>query len=139
VLVRAEESAIGEPILVTQRDVREVQLAKGAIATGIRTLMEYAEVSEEDLDSIVLAGAFGNYMRKESAVAVGLVPGLPLGKIRSVGNAAGEGAKLALISTEMRSEADEIARSMEYIELTTHPGFQDRFSEELMFGCALDS
>ena len=139
VLIPAEDSGTGEPILVTQRDVREVQLAKGAIATGIRTLMEHAGVSEEDLDSIVLAGAFGNYMRKESAVAVGLVPGIPLDRIRSVGNAAGEGAKLALISTDMRSEADEIARSVEYIELTTHPGFQERFSEELMFGCALDS
>jgi uncharacterized 2Fe-2S/4Fe-4S cluster protein (DUF4445 family) len=137
VLVPAAESGTGEPILVTQRDVREVQLAKGAIATGIRTLMEYAGIAEEDLESIVLAGAFGNYMRKESAVAAGLIPSISLDKIRSVGNAAGEGAKLALISTDMRLEADEIARSVEYIELTTHPGFQDRFSEELMFGCSI--
>ncbi len=139
VLVPAGESGIGEPVLVTQRDVREVQLAKGAIATGIRTLMEHADVSEDDLDCVVLAGAFGNYMRKESAVAAGLIPGVPLDKIRSVGNAAGEGAKLALVSIDMRREADEIARSVEYIELTTHPGFQDRFSEELMFGCAADA
>lgn len=139
VLVRAEDSATGEPILVTQPDVREVQLAKGAIATGIRTLLEHADVALEDLDSVVLAGAFGNYMRKESAVAAGLIPDVPLEKIRSVGNAAGEGAKLALVSVDMRSEADEIARLVEYIELTTHPGFQDRFSEELMFGCSLDA
>lgn len=139
VLVPAEESGIGEPILVSQRDVREVQLAKGAIATGIRTLLEHAGVALEDLDSLVLAGAFGNYMCKESAVAAGLIPGVPVEKIRSAGNAAGEGAKLALISMDMRSEADEIGRSVEYIELTTHPGFQDRFSEELMFGCAADA
>lgn len=139
VLVLAEDSAVGEPIVVTQRDVREVQLAKGAIATGIRTLMEHAGVALEELDSLVLAGAFGNYMRRESAVAAGLIPAVPMEKIRSVGNAAGEGAKLALVSMDMRSEADEIARSVEYIELTTHPGFQDRFSEELMFGCAADA
>ncbi|MBP6964312.1 MAG: DUF4445 domain-containing protein [Armatimonadetes bacterium] len=138
-LVRAEESANGKPIVVTQRDVREVQLAKGAIATGIRTLMECGGVGPEDLGSVVLAGAFGNYMRKESAVALGLIPDVPLGLVHSIGNAAGEGAKLALLSTEIFAEADEIAESVEYIELTIHPGFQDRFSEELMFGCSADA
>lgn len=136
VLVTAEESGNAAPIVVTQRDVREVQLAKGAIATGIRTLMEHAGVGPQDLDAILLAGAFGNYMSKESAVAIGLIPDVPLGRVHSIGNAAGEGAKLALLSTEMFAEADEIAGLVEYIELTTHPGFQDRFSEELMFGCS---
>ncbi len=134
VLASAEESAHGTPVVITQRDVREVQLAKGAIAAGIRTLMERLNIEPHDLSAVVLAGAFGNYMRKQSAIAAGLIPNVPLSKVRSVGNAAGEGAKLALLSTDERSEADRIARSIEYIELTTDSGFQEKFAEALMFG-----
>ncbi|MDI6828866.1 MAG: ATP-binding protein, partial [Armatimonadota bacterium] len=134
VLASAEESAHGTPVVITQRDVREVQLAKGAIAAGIRTLMERLNVGPDDLSAVVLAGAFGNYMRKQSAIAAGLIPNVPLSKVRSVGNAAGEGAKLALLSTDERSEADRIGRSIEYIELTTDSGFQEKFAEALMFG-----
>jgi len=134
VLSSAEQSAHGVPIAITQRDIREVQLAKGAIAAGIRTLMEYLKVRVDDLSAVVLAGAFGNYMRKRSAIAAGLIPDVPVSKVRSVGNAAGEGAKLALISSEERRVAEEIARFVQYIELTTDPGFQDRFAESLAFG-----
>ncbi len=136
VLATVEQSANRAPVTIAQRDVRELQLAKGAIAAGVRTLMEVAEINKSDLDSVVLAGAFGNYVRKEGALAVGLVPDIPLERIRSVGNAAGEGAKLALISMDMRCEADKIARCVEYIELTADAGFQDRFAQELVFGCA---
>ena len=139
VLAPAEESADRAPIVITQRDVRELQLAKGAIAAGIQTLIGAMGITQDELESVVLAGAFGNYLCKESAVAAGLIPDVPLSKIRSAGNAAGEGAKLALVSLDMREEADRIARSVEYIELTTDPGFQDRFAEALMFGCAADA
>ena len=134
VLARADESSAGEPIVITQRDVREVQLAKGAIAAGIQTLMERLDIRPEELDKVVLAGAFGNYLRKESAIAVGMIPNVPLEKVHSVGNAAGEGAKLALISLDVREDADRISESVEYIELTTDLGFQERFADALMFG-----
>ncbi|MDH7481206.1 MAG: ASKHA domain-containing protein [Armatimonadota bacterium] len=134
VLASAEHSAHGTPVVITQRDVREVQLAKGAIAAGIRTLMERLNIVPNDLSAVVLAGAFGNYMRKQSAIAAGLIPNVPLSKVHSVGNAAGEGAKLALLSTDERSEADRIAQSIEYVELTTDSSFQEKFAEALMFG-----
>ena len=132
-LVTADESSTGEPIVVTQRDVREVQLAKGAIAAGIQTLMAQLGIGADDLDKVILAGAFGNYVRKESAISSGMIPNVPLSKIHSVGNAAGEGAKLALISTDIRHDADRIAESIEYIELTTDMAFQERFADALMF------
>lgn len=133
-LAGAEETSIGVPIVITQRDVREVQLAKGAIAAGIQTLMERLGVGQENLDRIVLAGAFGNYVSKKSAVAAGMLPDVPLEKVHSVGNAAGEGAKLALISLDARRDADRIAESVEYVELTTDLSFQEKFTDALMFG-----
>ncbi|MHB0913285.1 MAG: ASKHA domain-containing protein [Armatimonadota bacterium] len=135
VLAEGAETASGIPVTITQRDVREVQLAKGAIAAGISALMDRLGVSTDDLDRVVLAGAFGNYLRKESAVAAGMIPNVPLTKVHSVGNAAGEGAKLALLSRVARETMDEIAGSVEYVELTTDPGFQDRFADSLMFDC----
>ena len=134
VLADEGESSIGEPVVITQRDVREVQLAKGAIAAGIHTLLDRLGVRPEELDRVVLAGAFGNYLRKESAIDVGMIPDTPISMVHSVGNAAGEGAKLALISLDARNDADRIADSIEYVELTTDPGFQDRFADALMFG-----
>jgi len=134
ILAAAEESSIGKPIVITQRDIREVQLAKGAIAAGIQTLMDRLDVRPGDLDRIVLAGAFGNYVRKESAIQAGMIPNVPLAKVHSVGNAAGEGAKLALISLRAREDADRIAESVEYVELTTDSGFQERFADALTFG-----
>ncbi len=134
ILAEKEYTSISEPVVITQRDVREIQLAKGAIAAGIQTLMDNMGVTADDLDRVVLAGAFGNYVRKESAINVGMLPNVPISKLHSVGNAAGEGAKLALISTDARGDADCIADRIEYVELTTDPGFQDRFAEALMFG-----
>ena len=134
ILAAAEESSIGGPIVIIQRDVREVQLAKGAIAAGIQILMDRLDIRADDLDKVMLAGAFGNYVRKESAIAAGMIPDVALSKVHLVGNAAGEGAKLALISLDMREDADRIAESIEYVELTTEPGFQERFADALMFG-----
>lgn len=134
ILASDGETSIGGPVVITQRDVREIQLAKAAIAAGIQTLMDRLEVRPEDLDRVVLAGAFGNYVRKESAIDAGMLPDVPIAKVHSVGNAAGEGAKLALISLDIREDADRIADSIEYVELTTDPGFQERFADALMFG-----
>lgn len=133
ILANADQTSTGEPIVITQRDVREVQLAKSAIAAGILTLMEELSVGTDDLDRIILAGAFGNYVRKESAIAAGMLPNVPLSKVHSVGNAAGEGAKLALISSDIRRDADKIGSQVDYIELTTNMGFQEKFADALMF------
>lgn len=133
ILVTEDMTSIDEPIVVTQRDVREVQLAKSAIAAGILTLMEELNVGTDDLDRVILAGAFGNYVRKESAIAAGMLPNVPITKVHSVGNAAGEGAKLALISSDIRRDADNIGNQVDYIELTTNMGFQEKFADTLMF------
>ncbi|MHB1455920.1 MAG: ASKHA domain-containing protein [Armatimonadota bacterium] len=133
ILATVDQTSIGEPIKITQRDVREVQLAKSAIAAGILTLMEELSVDTNDLDRVILAGAFGNYVRKESAIAAGMLPNVPLSKVHSVGNAAGEGAKLALISSDIRRDADKIGSHVHYIELTTNMGFQDKFADALIF------
>jgi len=133
ILASPDDSPADRVIELTQRDVREVQLAKGAIAAGIQTLMRKMNIGSGDLEAVVLAGAFGNYVRKESAIAVGMIPRVPLDRIRPVGNAAGEGARLALISKDMREHAERLAQSVQYVELTIDSEFQERFAEALLF------
>jgi uncharacterized 2Fe-2S/4Fe-4S cluster protein (DUF4445 family) len=133
-LARAEDAADNVPVLLTQHDVRELQLAKGALAAGIRLLLSEVGVAGDDIEEILLAGAFGNYVRKESAVAIGLLPDLPLERIRSVGNAAGAGARLALTSRAMRARAEAIARRAEHVELSFLPQFYDAFTEGMTLG-----
>ncbi|MGB9587699.1 MAG: ASKHA domain-containing protein [Armatimonadota bacterium] len=133
ILASPDDSPADRVIELTQRDVREVQLAKGAIAAGIQTLMRKMNIGSGDLEAVLLAGAFGNYVRKESAIAVGMIPRVPLERVRPVGNAAGEGAKLALISKDMREHAEQLAQYVEYVELTIDPEFQERFAEALLF------
>lgn len=121
-------------IVLCQRDVRELQLAKGAIRAGIETLMQRLGVRTEDISRILLAGAFGNYIRRENAIYLGLLPYVPLDRIDSVGNAAGEGAKLALISRDIRREADRLAEYVEHVELMLDPGFSDKFADSMILG-----
>lgn len=132
-LVRAEESMSGRPIRITQKDVRELQLAKSAIRTGIEILKEKMGVRDEDLSEILLAGAFGNYLRKESALAVGLLPPVPVEKITPIGNAAGEGSKMVLLSREERRRAEKLAREVDYVELSAEPTFTDGFAMNMIF------
>jgi uncharacterized 2Fe-2S/4Fe-4S cluster protein (DUF4445 family) len=120
-------------IYLTQRDIRRVQLAKGAIRVGIETLLDTVSVSIADVETVYLAGAFGNYLRPESAVRIGLLPPVEPERFRPVGNAAGAGARLALVSRRMRDEAVEIASTTEHIDLMADPGFQDRFAEAMFF------
>lgn len=133
ILIPVEQTAIDGPIVITQKDVREIQLAKSAIAAGILTLMDKLSITTEQLDSIILAGAFGNYVRKESAIEAGMLPNVPLSKVHSAGNAAGEGAKLALISSLIRRDVADIASHVDYVELTTDMKFQERFADALIF------
>lgn len=123
----------GDHIFLTQKDVREVQLAKGAILAGIQTLMKTLDMTTEELDSILLAGAFGNYIDKESALRIGLFPQLPVDKIIPVGNAAGTGASMALLSDNERILANEIARQVEHVELSRNMDFQEFYIKAMMF------
>ncbi len=120
-------------VVLTQKDVREVQLAKGAIYAGIVTMINEFEAKVDDLDRIIIAGAFGNYIKRESAQRVGLFPAIESEKIISVGNAAGAGACLALLSEDERSKALALARQARHVELAGRADFQQTFMESMYF------
>lgn len=133
ILVRAGEAGAEREIVLTQDDVRQVQLAKGAIASGVRMLQHVAGIPDAQVAELMLAGGFGNYLSIQSAVRIGLIPRLSLERIRYVGNAASLGAQLCLISEAERERAERIARSIEHISLAAHPDFQDIFVEAMNF------
>jgi len=131
----SKEERKGKPaITVTQSDVRELQLAKAAIRTGIQILLEMSDCTEDDIKQVIIAGAFGTYIDVASAVAIGMLPPLPLNCFRQVGNAAGAGAKLALISLKSRAKAQAIASRVSYIELASSPSFQPTFIQASYLG-----
>jgi uncharacterized 2Fe-2S/4Fe-4S cluster protein (DUF4445 family) len=134
VLVSKEERDGNQAITITQKDVRELQLAKAAIRAGIQVLLESHGKTEEEIDKIVIAGAFGSYIDVSSAMAVGMLPSLPVNRFEQVGNAAGFGAKLALISLKKRSEASKIASMINYIELASAPHFNKTFVQANYLG-----
>jgi len=118
-----DETATGREIVVTQKDVGEIQLAKAAIYTGCSLLMKRKNLKERDIDRVFVAGAFGNYINPENAKVAGLIPDVPTDKIRFVGNTAVVGAKMALLSKEARAKADEISRKTRFMELAADPDF----------------
>jgi uncharacterized 2Fe-2S/4Fe-4S cluster protein (DUF4445 family) len=122
-----------QDLVFTQEDVRSVQLAKGAIRAGIDLLLEEAGIDYGRIDRIVVAGAFGNYVNIESAVTIGMFPDLPPDCFEQVGNAAGIGAKLALVSRSSRENARRLAASSEYIVQAGHPRFNDIFMRSINF------
>ena len=132
VLARADEAYAGEPIALTARDVREMQLAKAAIYGGMELMLHQVGAEPGDVEQLLLAGAFGNYIRRESALAIGLIPSVAAGRIASVGNAAGVGARLMLCSLSERRRAQEIARNTRHVELSEREGFYDRFADAMM-------
>jgi len=134
ILVSKEERNGKPAITITQHDIRELQLAKAAIRTGIQVLLETSGCAEDDISQVIIAGAFGSYIDIFSAVAIGMLPSLPLKRFRQVGNAAGMGAKLALISLKSRAQAKVIASSAGYIELASSPGFQSTFMQANYLG-----
>jgi uncharacterized 2Fe-2S/4Fe-4S cluster protein (DUF4445 family) len=133
VLVPAAEAGGGRDVALTQRDVRQLQLAKGAMRAGMEVLLGEAGLRAQDLERILLAGAFGSYIDRRSAVRVGLVPPLPLSQIVAVGNAAGAGAVLALTSLAEREAATRLARTAQHVELSSRPDFQMQFMETMLF------
>ncbi len=133
ILATGEESVTGEPLLLYQKDIRELQLANGAIRAGISILLKQEGITEMDLDSVQLAGAFGNYIRKENALRIGMLPAIPPERIRFVGNAASFGAKRALLAEEEQVYAGEIIRKARHVDLSLDPAFMDEFSMAMMF------
>ncbi len=129
----AHEAAEGRPVLLSQRDIRELQLAKGAIRSGIEILMKELGVQAGDVRKVYLAGAFGNYIRPESATAIGLMPRFPHAELVPVGNAAGSGAKMVLLSRAARESASALPARVEYLELSGRPDFQEQFAEAMLF------
>lgn len=120
-------------VYLTQKDVREVQLAKGAISAGILLLEKHLGITHEDIQTIYIAGAFGNYMNPENACNIGLLPATLKTRIQSIGNAAGEGAKIALLNKEELAETVRLSQQVEFLELAAIPEFQDCFVDELEF------
>ncbi len=120
-------------IYLTQKDIREVQLAKSAIAAGIESLCEAMGVGIEDIQSVLLAGAFGNYLSPQSACRIGLIPPVLLERIRGIGNAAGEGAKLAALSQKALAALSPLAKNTNFVELATLPSFQNTYLSHLNF------
>jgi uncharacterized 2Fe-2S/4Fe-4S cluster protein (DUF4445 family) len=134
VLVSKEERGGQPAITITQHDVRELQLAKAAIRTGIQVLLEANGCAEDEIKQIIIAGAFGTYIDVASAVTIGMLPSLPLNRFRQAGNAAGMGAKLALISLSQRAEAQAVASRVKYIELASAPSFEPTFIQASYLG-----
>lgn len=133
VVVDEENSETGRDIVITQRDIRELQLAKAAVYTGCSILMERRNVKAEDVERVYVAGAFGNYIDPANARVVGLFPDIPVDRFRLVGNAAISGAKMALVSRAAREEAERLSRWVRYIELGADPDFSGEFTSAMFF------
>lgn len=133
-LVAEEESGSGKPIVLTQRDFRELQLATGAIRAGIATLLKRAGLQPADLHDVLLAGGFGNFIRRKNAQRIGLLPPqIPRHRIRYQGNTSLAGARLVAISQKARSAAEQLARQTEHVDLSTDPEFRNAFAEAMIF------
>lgn len=127
------DTDVAECVYLSQRDVRELQFAKAAISTGWTLLMEELGLTHDDVQQVLLAGSFGSYLSPASAVRIGLVPRLPVLRIISAGNVAGEGAKMVLLSSRERAGADALLSEVRYVELSDRSDFNDRFVEQLSF------
>ena len=136
VLAWAKETAIGKDVVITQADIRAVQLAKAALYVGAQYLMERLGV--DHVDEVILAGAFGSYIDKESAMAIGMFPDCDISRVHAVGNAAGDGARIALLDAEKRREAAKVARSVEFIETAAESDFQKKFMDAIAIPHAKD-
>ncbi len=127
------ESGGGPPVALTQRDVREVQLAKAPMRVGVEVLLEEVGAAPEQVDAVFVAGAFGSSVRADGLVALGILPAAMAGRIHPVGNAAGMGAKLALASEERLEEAHQLARRIRHVELMLRQDFHTRFADHIPF------
>ena len=137
VIAWAKETSIGKDVVITQKDIRQIQLGKGALYTGCKLMMR--RMGLEKVDVIKIAGAFGTHVDKTKALIMGLFPDCDLENVLSVGNAAGDGARAALLNREKRNEANWVSRNVEYIELTVESDFQQQFMESMQIPHMKDS
>jgi len=129
-----EKKEVKKDIVITQQDVREIQLAKAAIRTGIQKLLEANDYGEDKIKKVIIAGAFGTYIDVANAMVIGMLPSLPPERFQQVGNAAGTGARLALISKAKRAAAQKIVSGINYVELASVPGFNQTFMQASYLG-----
>jgi uncharacterized 2Fe-2S/4Fe-4S cluster protein (DUF4445 family) len=127
IIAKKNETANGTDITITQADIRELQKAKAAIRTGSEVLMKRMNFNKDDIATLYVAGAFGNYIDPESARTIGMYPELPIERIKFVGNTAGTGSRMCLISGKMREYAEVIARKVRYYELASDPDFFNEY------------
>ena len=120
-------------VILTQQDIRQFQLAKAAIRAGIKLLLKKLDLKDSDIKKILLAGAFGNYIRRESALRIGLLPDIPPERIHFVGNAAASGAQMILLSQKCRTRASKLARKINYVEIAHEPDFADIYAQSMSF------
>ena len=132
-LADAESSGTGEALYFTQKDVREVQLAKGAMAAGIQMMCRRLGITTGDIKTVMIAGAFGSYMSPSSACGIGLIPPELEEEVMAIGNAAGQGARLCVLSIDEYKRAATLSKRIEYLELAADPAFLDVFVDELEF------
>jgi len=132
-LYDSDECEAGMDIAITQKDIRELQNAKAAIAAGIKTLAKHAGIRLEDVEKVYLAGGFGNYINIESALTIGLLPRELKGRVEAVGNSAGAGASAGLLSYEFLQEADKVKNRIRYIELSANADFVNEYVENMLF------
>ncbi len=130
---KGDPGDVPDSVFLTQRDVRELQFAKAAIASGWSVLLEEAGLGADDVKQVLLAGSFGSYLSPQNAIRLGLVPRLPVLRVVSAGNVAGEGAKMALLSIRERAAALALLGEVRYVELSDRADFNDRFIEQLQF------
>ncbi len=133
VLAFEDESGNGQKVYLSQKDIREVQLAKGAMAAGIALMADTLGIQIDQIQKVMIAGAFGNYMSPDSACAIGLIPAELRDRIEPIGNAAGEGSKIAALNDWEFHRCDQISNHTEFLELATHPDFQDCFVDQLEY------
>lgn len=133
IIVNRQESGSGQDIVITPHDVREIQLAKSAIITGIRLLLREADLDYDQVDALYLAGGFGNYMNPASAVRVGMLPHELKEKIITVGNTSGTGAMMHVLSDDFMPYALDVVQKSELVELSSHPDFEMEFAMNMYF------
>ena len=136
-LVGETQTATGSPIVITQDDIRAIQLAKAALYAGAKLLMTHRGVNQ--VDRVVLAGAFGSFISPYHAMVLGLIPDCDLDRVSAVGNAAGDGARMALLNCDLRKEAARLARWVRYVETPLETSFQDEFVAALAIPHSRDS
>jgi uncharacterized 2Fe-2S/4Fe-4S cluster protein (DUF4445 family) len=137
VIAWADETSIGTDITVTLSDIRAIQLAKAALYAGAKLLMKKLGIKK--VDKVILAGAFGSYIDKESAMIMGMFPDCDINSVYAVGNAAGDGARIALLNIDKRDEAERKAREVNFVEIALDPDFQKEFMQAMHFPHMKDS